>query len=297
MQKGVEFLQDILPVPTASLDCLGLAFDNQRWRLDQRNHSTLFQEARAMISGKIKVAAIMGLTAGVLGAGIAAQCLSAAPGVPQIEKSAKPDVPVKGEAGGTDPFKGQLSWLQFEQTQRELAQMQADLRKTRAELAFWEARDERIAKLTIPDSAIEERMNLDPTVVKHLNRIAELKNLIAEAEGVAVAGKSSEVVKEYRDQIAATEKILGSLRPMLRAQITKQLREKAYDEFKGRIVQFKEQIEFWEGFEKVLKTDLKRLAEESKGASNTGPTDARVGALEKEVRDLKEAVAELKKKR
>jgi hypothetical protein len=248
-----------------------------------------------MFSAKVNVVAILGIIA-LIAAGFLAFGFATTPAVAQKDEAAKPsDVAKSGEAGG-NRVNEQLARLQLEQTQRELAQMYSDLRKTRAELAFWEAREDKMVKMTIPDSAIEERMNLDPAVAKLLNRINELRHSIAEVESVTAPGKSDAIVKDIRDQITTTEKILGTLRPMLRAQITQQLREKAYDEFKGRIVQFKEQIEFWEGFEKNLKADVQRLSAQVKGGTSGGSADARLTALEKEVRELKDALAELKKK-
>jgi hypothetical protein len=182
----------------------------------------------------------------ILGAGALTFGLLAAE--PQTEEARK-------AASNSDAF----NRLKLEMTQKELIQVQADLRKTRLELKFWSSREETFAKLQIPRSIVDERVNQDPGVGKYLLRISELRDQVAQAERVANDPKTSPEIKNLRNEIMVTEKTIESLRTMLQPQIVAQLRDKAVEEYKGRLVQFKEQIEFAEEFEKTLMSEVERL--------------------------------------
>jgi hypothetical protein len=152
--------------------------------------------------------------------------------------------------------------LQLEMTQRELIQVQSDLRKTRLDVKFWTPREAIIAKMHIPNSAVEERVSQDPAVNRYLTRLAELRDQLAQAIAVAKDPKDSPEVKDFQTQIAATEKTIEGLRKALEPQIVARAREKAIDEFKGRLVQLGEQIEFSQELEKVLRAEVQRLTDE-----------------------------------
>jgi hypothetical protein len=149
--------------------------------------------------------------------------------------------------------------LKLEMTQKELIQVQADLRKTRLELKFWSTREETFAKLHIPNSEIEAFSNQDPVIAKYLLKISELRDQLAQTVLVAKDPKTSPEVKNLQNDIMANEKIIEGLRKILHPHIVAQLREKAVDQFKGRLIQFKEQIEFNEQLAQALEAEIERL--------------------------------------
>jgi hypothetical protein len=244
-----------------------------------------------MTVAKMKPVTTLLAVLSVLGAGVLTYRLLAVE--PQQEEAKKP---AQGADKGAAAANAEaFARLQLEMTQRELIQVQADLRKNRLDLKFWSAREETFTKLPIPNSAVEERLNQDPMVGKYLLRLSELRDQIVQAERVAKDGKNSPEVKDYQNQIMATEKTLETLRKTLQPQIVAQLREKVIDEYKGKLIQLKEQIDFNEELEKTLKAEVQRFSEGVRAAPLGG--DQRLSLLEKEVRELKAAVEELKKKK
>jgi hypothetical protein len=183
--------------------------------------------------------------------------------------------------------------LQLEATQRELIQVQADLRKTRLERDFWHARDEAFRTLPIPKSALDERLSQDPAVARQMVRLAELRDQIAGVEGTVQPGKAPTVLKDFRAQLAAAEKNLEALKQAVRPQIVEQLREKAYDEYKGKLVQFQEQVEWLKEWEKALQGEVERLSRQTRELKAS--RDQRLDQVEKELRELRASVAELKR--
>jgi hypothetical protein len=223
-------------------------------------------------SNRVYLVALIG---GLLGAGAVAYHTWAAE--PQASDAA------------ADSFKR----LQLEMTQKELIQVQADLRRTQLERDFWKAREETFATLPIPNSVLEERLSQDPAIAKGQRRVTELKEEVAGLEGRLEPGKAATVVKNARTQLATAERSMETLKQALRQQASEQLRAKALDEYKGKLTQFQEQIDFLSELEKALKTEVQRLTEETRQLK---PADEqRLSILEKELRELKTAVAELKK--
>jgi hypothetical protein len=189
----------------------------------------------------------------------------------------------------------QFKRLKLDLTQRELIQLQAELRKTQLELKFWEEREKTFAAgIPIPASAVEERLNQEPDIATQLARIQQLKDQIAEVSKISTPGKVNEVITGFQNQINGLEKSVKDLRDRHREDIRKQLREKAYDEFKGKLVQIREQIDLGKKHEEAAQAELVRLSKEVPAPTSAG--DPRVSQLEQEVRQLKETVAELKKR-
>jgi hypothetical protein len=164
------------------------------------------------------------------------------------------------EAKKPAPNREAFTRLQLEMTQKELIQLQADLRKTKLELKFWTLREETIAKLPVPNSEIEAFCNQDPVVGKYLLKISDLRDQIAQAERVVKDPKDSPEIKNFLNEMAVNEKIIEGLRKMLQPHILAQLREKAMDQYRGKLIQLKEQIEFNEELEKTLKAEVERLS-------------------------------------
>jgi hypothetical protein len=190
----------------------------------------------------------------------------------------------------TAPAADSFKLLQLELTQKELIQVQSDLRKTKAELQFWKGREHIFAKLPIPKSALEERIAQDPAVPKLGAKIAEYRDSLAQAENVA---KNPAVVAKFRAELSRMEQELDNHKESLRQQITSQLQEKAHDEYRGKLVQLQEQIDLQKELEKVLNTEVLRLVEETR---HIRPIEDRLSAIERELRELRAAIGELMKK-
>src|SRR6516165_6928988 len=167
-----------------------------------------------MVVGKSSIVALLGLTA--VGGGIVAYSVLA--GEPQRDQAAKPSEGNKTATELPPRLKEQLARTQVEQTQRDLAQLHSDMRKARTELAFWEARDKKIASLTIPDSAVDERLSQDPSVLRLINKINEVNSNIAEVMSVSALGKNDAGIKELQDQVTSNETNLPALRELLKPQ-------------------------------------------------------------------------------
>jgi hypothetical protein len=190
----------------------------------------------------------------------------------------------------------QFKRLKLEMTQRELIQLQADLRKIQLELKYWEEREPTFkTSLPIPASAIEERLNQDPMIAGYLSRIRQLDDQIVENQKVLVPAKAAEAAKALEVQKAALAKSVEEEKLRARKEVEKQLREKALDEFHGKLIEYREQVEIGKKREEGLKAELVQLSKEV--STPSAASDPRVAALEQEVRQLKEAVEELKKKK
>ena len=191
-----------------------------------------------------------------------------------------------------DAADDQLKLIKLDMTQRELVQVEADIRKLTVELNFWNARADKIAKIPIPNSAIEERIGQDSMVTRRLADIARLREELVLARN-KISAKNSTVLERLLTEIGAAEKDVDSLKQALRTQVTEQLRERAEDEFKGKLTQYQEQINLLTDLQNVLRKDIQTLTNETRKLRPAN--EQRLTQIENELRELKSVVAELRK--
>jgi hypothetical protein len=177
-------------------------------------------------------------------------------------------------------------------TQKELIQVQADLRKLQVERDFWKARADTFAKLTIPKSAVEERISQDSLIAKRQSDLARLREDLVLAKN-KITAKNSTVIDRVQTEIAVVERDIESLKQSLRLQLTELMRERAQDEFNGKMTQFQEQIDLIKEMEKTLEAEVKKLSEETRAIRPSH--DQRLTQIEAELRELRATVAELKR--
>jgi hypothetical protein len=197
------------------------------------------------------------LAVGVFGAGLLTYRVLAAG---QVDEKKQEGQKPAGNAKLATQVTEQLNRMKLELAQKELVQVQSDIRKENVELAHLRGREKSIDSVPVPESTIEELINRDPIIDQRLQREVELRQSIAEIENVSAEGGRAPGVRDLQTKLAATEKILATRRAKLRTQIIEQLRLKARDEFKAKVAQHEDTISFLTELEQALKTDIQRLS-------------------------------------
>jgi SMC interacting uncharacterized protein involved in chromosome segregation len=108
-----------------------------------------------------------------------------------------------------------------------------------------------------------------------------------------VSAKNSAVIDRLQTEIATAERDIDALKQSLRAQITELMRDRAQDEYTGKMLQFQEQIDLMKELEKTLQAELAKLVDETRGLKTA--RDQRLSQLENEMRELKAVVADMRK--
>lgn len=152
----------------------------------------------------------------------------------------------------------QIAQERLATAQRELAQVQADLRKSRLDAAAQEARG-RVQEGVAVDAAVEEVLRKDPLTEKQRHEIADIEQKIEDTRRVALQGDDYPLVKKYRARIAAITKALEARRARLRPGIVEQLREKARNEVQVGKADIGGRIGLLKDMEKTLTADVQRL--------------------------------------
>jgi succinoglycan biosynthesis transport protein ExoP len=156
--------------------------------------------------------------------------------------------------------------------QKELIQLQSDLRKAQVEAAIQPAREKALADQAIPTAAIEEQLKKDPAVAKQLADIAQLEVYLSEVKGTLVRGDKDPLLQKYRDQLAAARETLAAYRESQRPRIGEELREQARNEIKATGAAMNNKVIILKEQEKALAEEIKTLEADTR-TINKGSID------------------------
>src|SRR5262245_34596944 len=168
--------------------------------------------------------------------------------------------------GSGDPatiaLKQRFSQEQLALTEKELLQLDSELRKLNTELALSKTRDKAGADWKVPDADLDDLVNKDPGVQKLNARKFQLDHDISEALRVAVRGEEEPRVRFLRGELAALETTIAQRRAELRPRLMGQAESRIRDQMHNTVTAMGERAKSLEELRKVLARDMDRLASE-----------------------------------
>jgi RNA polymerase sigma factor (sigma-70 family) len=270
---------------------------------------SLTQEiVKAMFLTKLKIVAVVALFVGLTatGAGLLTHQGRGAQTqeVPQSETSQsihedeEPDVSLVELKSGVD-----LSQLQLEMAQKEYLKVVSDLRKAQVELEVAKSRPVTYSKVKL-NGLIEK----DENVAFRMSYIKSLEEKLEKAR-IAVGNDAEErikrnaedLIKRNSDALKFSEKELNNARKMAAVKIGQGLEQIATEDHEAKLAKLTEKAEYLAALRKALQADmddLEKQAESRRAQKKSAPPDkSKIAQLEKEVRELKAQVEELKKRK
>jgi capsular exopolysaccharide synthesis family protein len=181
------------------------------------------------------------------------------------------------EAVGTgDPhtlaLKQRFAQEQLAATEKELLQLESELRKLKIDLAARAAREKTVEGAIVPQTVIDDLLQQDESVRKYQARKSQLQQQLDETLRVVVRGEADPTVQRYRAELAANESQLNARIKQLQPLLKEQLRERAQKELQAEVANTRERIALLEELKKTLSRDVSRLVEETRSL-NKGTLD------------------------
>jgi hypothetical protein len=254
---------------------------------------------KAMLSNKLKIVAAVVVALGLIGS---PGLLAYRGGVTQAEEPQKVETrtttkdpqnksPAVAEPKKIDP----LVRLQLDSTQKEYLQVISDLRKAEVELKLMQSRLNRKVE-AIPEADVLEIVANYPDVQSKRRIVESLEEYLSKIE--AVRGDSEKpdtaVWKKLQEETNRARAELEHRSSIARKFAEDKVRKNITNELHVRIAQQSERVEFLQALKDVLKAEIDRLTDESKQDDSE---DSRINRLEKEFRELRATIDELKKRK
>jgi succinoglycan biosynthesis transport protein ExoP len=156
--------------------------------------------------------------------------------------------------------------------QRDLLQLQSDLRKAMVDVASQHARQKVAEKIRIPEAAVRQALKRDPVVQQHEKEIAKVEQLLDETRRLSARGDSEPSLAGFRARLEAAQKSLADRQEHLRPLVLKELRQQAQDEADVRAAQAEGRISLLTELEKSVTKDVEQMSKEN-GIINKGSLD------------------------
>jgi RNA polymerase sigma factor (sigma-70 family) len=188
----------------------------------------------------------------------------------------------------------QLARRQLEAAIQDLIQVQADLRKVKVDITFAQADVNRVAQRPISDDDIDRWMAQDPEVEKYAQEIQTRQARLDELERVLGGGKENRFYQQELSKLNELKKELARRRRRVRPLAEDELRARMIVQPRNKLATLQSRLAYLQEMEKVLDADIRRLS--LKTRSQEASTDERLRSLEKDIKQIKAAVEELKKK-
>jgi hypothetical protein len=205
--------------------------------------------------------------------------------------AAEPPTPAKNPPL-SEAIRGQIARLQLETDLKELVQVRSELRKTAIELDVLQAEMRQQAD-TVGDEAIELAVDQDLGVRDSTAELKKLRDDLKQLEKTIAGGRNSSIYKDEQTKLQVLERELAARRRKLRPTIENELRQKSMVEVGTRIKSCRQRVTIAKELEKKLVADIQQLSGET-GAPVPANED-RLRVLEREVKDLKDALEALRK--
>jgi hypothetical protein len=209
--------------------------------------------------------------------------------------------PGQGPEAKSTPARGPDSLEQLKQrrmveqygaAQKELIRVQLELRRLQAEVESMQARPPKDPE---PQSAaVAELVAKDPDIA-HLE--AQRRGLAQTMEKMlmqSVGGENLPTIQNYRQRLAEIEQQRADREKQLRAALVKGLREEHMAASRAPLVQKQEQMDVLRRYERLLVQDLQQLEGGQKNPADIGVVLPRLQELEKEVKELQQALQDVK---
>jgi capsular exopolysaccharide synthesis family protein len=178
--------------------------------------------------------------------------------------------------GSGDPatiaLKQRFSQEQLALTEKELLQLDSELRKLQSELSLAKTKENNRADWKVPDADLDDLVQKDLGMQKLNARRIKLEQDISDALRVAVRGENEPRVQSLRKELAALEVTIKERRAELRPKLTEQALSRVHDQMHNNRTAMAERAQSLAELRKVLVKDIDRLASESR-TLNKGSLD------------------------
>src|SRR5205814_1866694 len=144
--------------------------------------------------------------------------------------------------------------------------------KKTLELAATRAGEEARNEAAVPDAIVDEAIQRDPLVIRHLDRIAELEWNAEKTKSGVPDGENNPEVKKARQLLQAAAAGLEARKKRMRPSIVANVQQRARARFQEQIGALREQLAFLGKYIEMLEAEEKRLDEGDKRL-NTGSLD------------------------
>jgi capsular exopolysaccharide synthesis family protein len=177
-------------------------------------------------------------------------------------------------------LKHQFAIEQLHMAEKELMDIQSQLRKLQVEAADQQAQEKGSAELPVPDSAVEEQIEKDRIVQQYLKQVADLENRIKDLRVVSVRGGNEPIFRRYRADIESAKAAVAARRKEIRPQITEELRNKSRTELTANVAFLKSRGTLLYKHEKVLIDLIDRLRTET---NSMNQSELNLGTLQDDI--------------
>jgi RNA polymerase sigma factor (sigma-70 family) len=258
---------------------------------------SLTQEiVKAMPLTKLKVATVLTVFVGLTATGAGLMTIHGQERDSNEVSKPESRQPVKEvdrrELAQAEPSKGDgFVNLQLEMAQKEFLQIISDLRKAKVELALAESRS--LKAPSVSETALEEAIAKDPVVMAKRQLVQQREDALSEYKRANQPKEFEHIPTKKLDE---AKKDLLERMERISDLVRRQMLANAQEEHSSKIALLAEKVEFLEALKKVLKADIDRLTVEAK-TQGDNDEQPRIKQLEKEVRELKALVEELKKRK
>jgi capsular exopolysaccharide synthesis family protein len=150
---------------------------------------------------------------------------------------------------------------------KELARVQAELRRSGVEIAVLESVEEVETAPEVSAAAIAEQLQKDVAIVQIEAQADELRRRIQRIQGV-VRSESDPAMRRLRKELDYQRRLLEATRAKLRPAIVQQLQQSRRRGQSTRLVELRTQTKILADYEKILQGAVERLVQESKAFNN-----------------------------
>jgi hypothetical protein len=178
----------------------------------------------------------------------------------------------------------------LEMAQKEYLQVVADLRRAEVELGLMKSKNAKMP--SNHQAAVEELFSKDLTLQSYRNRADKLENLLLDAKAT---NPSLETIKVWTEDLKEIKKKVEDRTAQLTALAEEQLKQTAREEWQAKLSEQSERIEFLTSLKATLKADIDRLTKETEDQGKL--QEPKILHLEKEIRELRATIEELKKRK
>jgi capsular exopolysaccharide synthesis family protein len=153
--------------------------------------------------------------------------------------------------------KQQMALEHFSQLKAEQTRLRFDRMRLQVRLSAMKNGSQPANELEIPAALIDAQVEVEPVVQRDLQRVNQLKQLIARYEMLAV-DKNTAAIATHRAELESTEKSLAEHRVELRPMVAEQLRTRVRGDLQLTAVEMERQIGSLAEQEKLLQEDIDR---------------------------------------
>jgi capsular exopolysaccharide synthesis family protein len=161
---------------------------------------------------------------------------------------------------------------QLAMAEKELMELQSQLRKLQVEATDQQGKEKTVGDLTVPEAIIAEHINADPVIRQHLDQMAGLDLKLDQFKQRALEPNKEPAYRKTLAELEATRTALAARRKEIRPRIIQELREKIHDDLRTGVVQLRARGGLLKEHEKVLNDLVDRLRKETISINQKGLT-------------------------